>query len=729
MPGSARSAGPAPSTPSTPSAPGAEAAARQGRLSPAGREEALRRLAEETFDILVIGGGVTGAGTALDAASRGLSVALVEARDLAAGTSSRSSKLIHGGLRYLEQLNGALVREALRERTLLLNTLAPHLVRPVQFLLPLTHHGWQRAYIGSGVLLYDTLGQGLSRIGPGSATPRPTRSGSGPGAPAGEGPLMGGLPMHRHLTRKAARRQFPALRPDALVGAIQYWDGQVDDARHTMFVARTAARFGAVVVTSARVTGLLREDERVTGAVVRDLDADADADADDAAAVTEIRVRARQTISATGVWTDDLHALLGRRGPVSVRASKGVHLVVPRDRLQGSTGLILRTERSVLFVIPWGTHWIIGTTDTDWDFDLAHPAATRSDIDYLLDQVNRVLQTPLTRDDIVGVYAGLRPLLAGMSEDTAQLSREHAVVPAAPGLTTVAGGKYTTYRVMAADAVDAAVAGLARPVPPSCTEKVPLLGADGYPAVWNGRERLAERAGLPVAQVEHLLRRYGTLAEELVDMAVADPRLAEPLPGAEAYLAVEAVYAASHEGALRLEDVLTRRTRISFEAADRGLAAARPVAELIAPVLGWDEARVRAEVELYETRVDAERASQEAAADEAADATRLAAPDPRRIPAVRATPRPRPAAAPAPAGPDSEPDAPAATAISATPAAGVSINAAAASAAAGLRAARRAVVGSIAGARISASGPPGPPTGDTGPDRSDRSDRSGGTAA
>ena len=666
-----------------------ERAASPGRLGPAERAEALRRLGAETFDVLVIGGGVTGAGTALDAAARGLSVALVEARDLAAGTSSRSSKLIHGGLRYLEQLNGALVREALRERTLLLETLAPHLVRPVQFLLPLTHHGWERAYIGSGVLLYDTLGQGLSRISPAPGTVRPARQ----GPPVGQGPLSGGLPMHRHLTRKATLREFPSLRPDALVGAIQYWDGQVDDARHTMFVARTAARYGAAVATSARVVGLPREDDRVTGALVRDLESG-----------EEIRVRARQTIVAAGVWTDDVYALLningkngqdingknGRdageksgKGPVSVRASKGVHLVVPRDRLRGATGLILRTERSVLFVIPWGGHWIIGTTDTDWELDLAHPAATRSDIDYLLDQVNRVLSTPLTRDDIVGVYAGLRPLLSGESADTAQLSREHAVVAAAPGLTMVAGGKYTTYRVMAADAVDAAAAGLTRTVPPSCTDKTPLLGTDGYQALWNARERLAEHAGLHVARVEHLLRRYGTLTEELLDLVIAEPSLGTPLPGADAYLAAEALYAASHEGALRLEDVLTRRTRISFEASDRGLAAARPVAELIAPVLGWDTDRVRSEVELYEARVAAERASQEEADDESADAARRAAPDARRLPSVRATARPRP-----PVSAQVELDEEA-------PVTGVTVAAAAATAAASLRAARRAVVSSI----------------------------------
>ncbi|WP_018501613.1 glycerol-3-phosphate dehydrogenase/oxidase [Parafrankia discariae] len=588
------------------------------RLDPASRAAALRRMRAEPVDVVVIGGGVTGAGVALDAASRGLSVALLEARDLAAGTSSRSSKLIHGGLRYLEQLNGALVREALRERSLLLETIAPHLVRAIPFLLPLTHHGWERAYIGSGVLLYDTLGQGIGRI-----APRPGGDGSAP--------RSGGVPLHRHLTRKAALREFPSLRADALVGAIQYWDGQVDDARHTMFVARTAARYGALVATSAQVTGLVREGDRVAGVRVRDLENGVD-----------LEVRAAQTINAAGVWTDDIQAMVGGRGQLSVRASKGVHIVVPRDRIHGSTGLILRTEKSVLFVIPWGSHWIVGTTDTEWNLDLAHPAASSADISYLLDTVNRVLRTPLTTEDITGVYAGLRPLLAGESEDTSQLSREHAVVSPVAGLTMVAGGKYTTYRVMAADAVDAATAGMSRSVPPSCTDRVPLLGADGYPALWNAREGLARASGLHVAWVEHLLHRYGTLVEELLALVAERAELGRPLLGAPKYLAVEAVYAASHEGALHLEDVLTRRTRISIETADRGLEAAPQVAELIAPVLGWSSATVGREIDHYRARVTAELESQRQADDHTADAARLGAPDVRPV-----VPEGRGAAAPA----------------------------------------------------------------------------------
>ena len=310
---------------------------------------------EETFDVVVIGGGATGTGCALDAASRGLSVALLEARDFASGTSSRSSKLIHGGLRYLEQMEFGLVHEALRERGLLLNVIAPHLVRPVPFLLPLEQRVWQRAYVGAGMLLYDELGGHK------------------------------GLHRHRHLTKRQALRIAPALKPDALIGAIQYWDAQVDDARHTLTVARTAASYGAAVASSTAVVGFLREGERVTG--VRVLDDLAD---------EEFDIQARQVINATGVWTDDLQHLVGERGKFKVRASKGIHLVVPRDRVQIDSGLILRTEKSVLFVIPWGRHWIIGTTDTDWELDKAHPAASASDIDYVLEHVNAVLSQPLT---------------------------------------------------------------------------------------------------------------------------------------------------------------------------------------------------------------------------------------------------------------------------------------------------------------------------------------------
>jgi glycerol-3-phosphate dehydrogenase len=327
------------------------------------------------------------------------------------------------------------------------------------------------------------------------------------------------------------------------------------------------------------------------------------------------------------VWTDDTQALVGERGQFHVRASKGIHLVVPRDRIQSSTGLISRTPTSVLFIIPWGRHWIIGTTDTDWALDKAHPAASSTDIDYLLDLVNKVLATPLTRTDVQGVYAGLRPLLSGESESTSKLSREHTVASPTPGLVVVAGGKYTTYRVMAKDAVDAAVHGLGRSVPRSVTQRVPLLGAEGYAALWNRRRLLAEESGLHVARIEHLLGRYGSLVHEILDLIAGDKDLARPVEGAEDHLRAELAYAASHEGARHLEDVLTRRTRISIETFDRGLAAAPVAAELMGAVLGWSEEQQHREVEHYRLRVEAERASQEQPDDETADAARLGAPD------------------------------------------------------------------------------------------------------
>ncbi len=559
-------------------------------LSPSAREAALEAMGSTELDVLVVGGGVVGAGAALDAATRGLTVGLVEARDFASGTSSRSSKLIHGGLRYLEMLDFRLVAEALSERGLLIDKLAPHLIRPVPFLYPLKHRGWERLYAGAGVALYDLLARA-----------------SGNGA---------GLPLHRHLTRRGARRIVPSLRKDALVGALQYYDAQVDDARHTMFIARTAAAYGAHVATRSRVVGLLREGERVTGAEVHDLESG-----------RTIKVRARQVINATGVWTDDTQALVGERGQFKVRASKGIHLVVPRDRIQGSSGMILRTEKSVLFVIPWGRHWIVGTTDTDWALDKAHPAASAADIDYILDHVNEVLEQPLTHADVEGVYAGLRPLLSGESEATSKLSREHAVAHTAPGLVVVAGGKYTTYRIMAKDAVDAAVHALDAKVPPSVTADVPLLGAEGYAALKNARYQLAQRYGLHVARIEHLLGRYGSLVTEVLDLVADDPTLGEPLAGAPDYLRAEVVYAASHEGARHLEDVLARRTRISVETFDRGTRSVEEAAALMAPVLGWGEAQIEREVEHYRKRVEAERESQKMPDDETADSARMGAPE------------------------------------------------------------------------------------------------------
>ncbi|GAA5057746.1 glycerol-3-phosphate dehydrogenase/oxidase [Nocardia callitridis] len=552
-------------------------------LAPQYRAEGLHSLARADIDVLVIGGGVVGAGAALDAASRGLTTVVVEARDWAAGTSSRSSKLIHGGLRYLEQLDFALVREALKERGLLLDRLAPHLVHPVPFLFPLRHH-WERPYIGAGVALYDTLG----------------------GARA--------LPWHKHLSRSGALELAPALRADAMTGAIRYYDAQVDDARHTMMIARTAAQHGATVLTRTKVTGLLRDGARVVGATVRDLETG-----------RTYEVRARSVISATGVWTDEMNAMTGVDFPFHVRMSKGVHIMVPRDRLDLRTGLITKTEKSVLFVIPWQEHWIIGTTDTEWSLDRAHPVATAADVRYILDHVNSLLREPLSESDIVGTYAGLRPLLSGASDDTAKLSREHAVAEPVPGLFVVAGGKYTTYRVMAADVVDAAVADFGKAVAPSVTENLPILGAVGYHELREDAAGVARRTGLPTEAITHLLGRYGSLATELIEMIDTTPELGKPLPGAPGYLAVEAVYAVTHEGALHLDDILTRRTRISIEFADRGHTAAEAVADLVAPHLNWSAETKVAELTRYHDRVQAELAANAAPDDTTANATRLTA--------------------------------------------------------------------------------------------------------
>jgi len=566
-----------------------------GALGPAQRLDALERLATERFDVLVIGGGVTGSGCALDAASRGLNVGLIEQRDLASGTSSRSSKLIHGGLRYLEQLDLGLVAEALRERSLMLHTVAPHLVRPVPFLYPLQHRVWERAYVGAGIALYDLL----------------ARRGTNP------------LPRHRHLSWRSAQAQAPGVAADRLVGAVKFWDAQVDDARHTMFVARTAAAHGAAIASSVRARGLVMTDGRVSGVQVRCGETG-----------RELVIEARVVVNATASWTDQIQAMAGQPDPrvraqpdLRVRASKGVHLVVHRDRIPGDVGLITRTSSSVLFVIPWGERWLIGTTDTDWDLDLAHPAASRTDIDYLLAEANRWLADPLGPEDVIGVYAGLRPLLEGESDDTSSLTRKHAVHSSAPGMVTVAGGKYTTYRVMAADAIDAATAEAGIRVGASVTSALPLLGAPGLGAFRDQVAGLAVRHGLGVAQIERLAGRYGTLTPEVLDLVTQNPDLGRPVTDDTPYLGAELVYGARCEGALHLDDLLTRRTRISVESAGRGADVAPHVASLVAGELGWDRSAVRREVDHYRARVDAELVSQTMATDRSADAARLDARD------------------------------------------------------------------------------------------------------
>ena len=559
-------------------------------MSPDSRRQALQEMSTGELDVLVIGAGVVGAGAALDAASRGLRVGILEARDLASGTSSRSSKLVHGGLRYLKQLNFHLVFEALRERSLILDTLCPHLAKPVQFLYPLERPVIDRAYVGLGVGVYDVLG-------------------AGKGVPS----------HHKHLSKKTAMKIFPGAKRGAIHGAIKFYEGQIDDARHTMMLTRTAVAYGALAATSARVTGFLRNGNRVVGVTVRDLETGA-----------ELEVRAKTVVNAAGVWTDDIQQMTGGKRQFRVTASKGVHVLIPRDKIECQFGLITETEKSLLFIIPcpWSDDlWIIGTTDTPWNLDLAHPAASETDIDYILDHANGLLETALTREDVVGVYAGLRPLLAGESDDTSKLSREHAVVSPVPGLVIVAGGKYTTYRVMAEDAVNEAVKMLPGAVPKSVTHQTPLLGADGYHALLNNKAKLAAESGLSDDRISHLLGRYGSAITEIFAMIKDRPELGEPLQSAPKYLKAELVYAVSHEGALHLDDILARRTRISIDTWHRGVDSAQEVAELVAPLLDWDDAALIDEVQHYRARVAAERDSQVQLDDRTADAARLGAPD------------------------------------------------------------------------------------------------------
>ena len=546
------------------------------QLGPQAREDAWKALDGSAFDVLVVGGGVVGAGVALDAVTRGLTVALVEARDIASGTSSRSSKLFHGGLRYLEQMDFALVREALHERELVMSRLAPHLVKPVSFLYPLYKKVVERPYVGAGLVLYDSM----------EGTRRP-------------------VPRHRHLSARGALKRAPALSPDRLAGAMLYYDAQVDDARHTLTVARTAAAHSAVIGTRLSVVGLLRSAERVTGARVRD---------EESGRILEVSAEA--VVICAGVWTDLVHELAGVQAGYKVRMSKGVHIVVPRAAVDADTGMILRTEKSVLFFIPWGEHWIVGTTDTDFAGDRAEPVATEEDIEYILAAANRVLARPLIRADVIGVYAGLRPLVdapAGNGgkpnggKPTTKLSREHVVDTPVPGLASIAGGKFTTYRLMARDVVDAAVADFDREVPGSVTEQVPLLGADGLAAVQPAVGRLAEDYGVPRAAVEHLLGRYGTLAAEVLELVKGDAALGRPLAPGHPYLRAEVAYAVSHEGALHVEDVLMRRTRLFIESADSGAAVAADVAALMGRPLGWSRRRRAAETRRYLDLVEAER--------------------------------------------------------------------------------------------------------------------------
>src|SRR5581483_9869149 len=494
------------------------------------RDRSLERMASERFDLLVVGGGITGAGVALDAAARGLSVALVEARDWASGTSSKSSKLVHGGLRYLQQRDYLLVREGLVERQRLLAN-APHLVRPLPFLIPL---------FGRDGVVNRTVAKAYSTA-------------------LWSYDVVGGLKIgmrHRRIDRAEASRLFPPLRADLLVAGFIYWDARTDDARLTLAVARTAADHGAAAANYAPVAELTRDRHgKVNGALLGRSDAGAARDTDG------LRIEAGAVVNASGVWADEVRQLGEPGSASSLRPAKGIHITLPAHRLPTEVAVVLPVpgDRRSIFVVPWGDHVYVGTTDTDYEGSLEDPDCTPQDVDYLVRAVNAFVSEPISESDVVGTWAGLRPLVKEAStERTADLSRRHHVGTSAHGLVTVTGGKLTTYRKMAADAVDAALIQLGRGgrrMGRSPTKRLPLHGAADPDAIARSLSHLDQTTAF------HLAGRFGADAPSVAALADEQPELGRPLVPGLAYLAAEAVWAVRHEMAVTVDDVLSRRTR------------------------------------------------------------------------------------------------------------------------------------------------------------------------
>jgi glycerol-3-phosphate dehydrogenase len=522
------------------------------------RRRDLEALATEAFDVLVIGGGIVGCGAVLDATSRGLKAALVERDDIAVGTSSRSSRLIHGGLRYLEQRHFGLVREALGERARILR-LAPHLVRIEPFLFPLYGRPVvTRGFYEAGMTLYDLLGA--------------RRDGG----------------FHRHLSVPATLERSPALRRHWLRGALVYHDAVEDDARYTLAVARTAREAGAIVVTRTQAERLTESNGHLTGARVVDGESG-----------NAFDVRARAVIDATGPWAADPSNPIGA-GSRAVLPSRGAHLLVRRDRIPSSVGLTIRVPGKVVFLVPWPGHWLIGTTDAPYDGPIDRPVASANEVDELIDAVNRALDVDLHRDDVVGVYAGVRPLVAqaGPPGSTITASREHRVIVEPNGLVRISGGKFTTYRLMGRDAVDAAIRGLGVTDPvgrPSRTAELRLVGAADRVDLDRVATEIAaaHRLGRDIAV--RLVDRHGTEAREIARLGAAEGLLA-PLGPGTTELEVEVAWAARYELAMSLDDVLARRMRIVHQLPDRAASIMPRAAEILGAELGWDDARREREI-------------------------------------------------------------------------------------------------------------------------------------
>lgn len=516
----------------------------------------LSQTASEPVDLVIIGGGINGTGALADAAARGLRTVLLERDDLAVGTSSRSSKLIHGGLRYLEHLHFGLVREALAERELLAR-LAPHLVTLRRFLVPVTGGRWQLPYIAAGLSLYDLLG----------------------GRRGGRFEALG----VKELTRR-----LPQLDASVVVGGFEYTDGVCDDARMVLAVAETSRREGGEIFTHAEVTGA----EPVGNGW--------EVEVTDRFSGKRWTLKSRAVIDVTGAFGA---ADPGGGGEASVTASRGVHLVVDGARLTGNRGMTVRVPGRVVFLIPWGRRWLIGTTDVAHHGPIDRPTATAAEVDYLLETINTVLSDDLTRHDLIATFAGIRPLAGTAVGDTSDLSREHRITADGKGFITVRGGKYTTYRRIAAEAVDRAAEHLGVPAP-SLTDRLPLVGAS-TPAVLERTVGELAGDGLDPLEARWLVGRHGLGARKVLDAgreAGVAGRLHPDMP----YLAAEAWWAVHRESAMTIDDVLARRTRLAIETVDHGLAAAPLVAELLAPLRGWSGAERDGAIAEYATAAERE---------------------------------------------------------------------------------------------------------------------------
>lgn len=535
--------------------------------APQERARALRKLGSETFDLLIIGGGVTGAGIARDAALRGLAVALVEKSDFAAGTSSKSSKLVHGGFRYLEHAQFRLVFEGTNERALLMKV-APHLVRPLEFLLPVYKHDKPGLFVlDVGLWIYD----GLSKF----SSPK----------------------LHRTVRAPRVGKLEPGLKRDDLDGALLYYDCATDDARLTLENILDARALGATIVNYTRAVKLLRDGDRIAGAEVQPTDA-----GDDAATVA---IRAKVTINATGPWTDDVRRLAGENG--ILHASKGVHLVVDAKRLAPRHAVVMKQKKRIVFCIPWGQdRTVIGTTDTFWDRPPEEVHTDAADVDYLLDLANNYFpEARLVPEDVLATWAGVRPLIKPDSDvaTASDVSREHHILER-PGLVTIAGGKLTTYRRMAAEVVDHAGKQLGA-LAPCATETRPLPGAAepifsaGYAGVTQLSERLAGGGVVDAAVAKHLANTYGARAPSVVARVEAEPALGRRLDPELAHVLAQVDVAVDEEQALTVDDVLGRRLQLLLRARDQGLGCSERVARRMATRLGWDEARTRREIEHY----------------------------------------------------------------------------------------------------------------------------------